>query len=63
MTPKELEVLQKKAAKWDALTEAVDGQYMNPDTGENWSNKECEEKGFDLCSIGEIAASHLGWLQ
>lgn len=50
--------LKDKASKWDKLHEEVSKFYLN-DKGE-----ELEENEFtgDLGSIGEIAASHLGYL-
>lgn len=55
--------VEEKAAKWDALSKEIEGNYINPETKEEWTEAEAEEKGFDLCSIGEAAAYAFGWLQ
>lgn len=53
---------EQKAAKWDALGKEIEGNYINPVTNECWTDKEAEEKGFDLVSIGESAATAFGWM-
>lgn len=48
---------EEKAAKWDALFNAVYNACftLNKETDEYEDNKDS-----DLCTIGEIAAIHLG---
>jgi len=53
---------EEKVKKWDALGEAIAENYVNPKTGELWTDAEAEERGFDLISIGESAASAFGWI-
>ena len=45
-----------KSIQWDKLREAVYKLYFDED-GNEWP-----EDKYDLCSIGEVAASHLGFL-
>ncbi len=53
----ELVVLQRKAERWDTLSNAVAKFYpIDEDTGEDL------EAPGDLGDIGEIAAIHLGYL-
>ncbi|MBE7688429.1 hypothetical protein F6A46_09295 [Tenacibaculum finnmarkense genomovar ulcerans] len=54
--------VEEKAAKWDALGKEIEASYINPETNEEWTDEEIQEKGFDLCSIGEAAATAFGWL-
>jgi hypothetical protein len=56
---KELEEIREKAEKWDLLKQEVSKFYCDID-GE-YSEENPENKG-DLCDIGEVAASHLGWI-
>jgi hypothetical protein len=57
MKDKELEKLKSKAAKWDALYIAIAKFYEeDEETGEPLNPYS------DLGDIGEIAASHLGFL-
>ena len=44
----EIDILRIKADKWDKLESAIAKEYDNEES--------------DLCIIGEIAASHLGFL-
>ena len=56
VTEKELRVLKRKAANWDRLYIAIDTCYEeDEETGELIGDT-------DLGDIGEIAASHLGFL-
>ena len=59
---KVLQTNTKKAKKWDDLSKEIEGNYINHETEECWTDEECGEKGFDLISIGEIAATAFGWL-
>ena len=54
--------IEEKAKKWDALATEIAGNYVNPENGELWTDEECEDKGFDLISIGLQAAQAYGWL-
>jgi hypothetical protein len=47
---------KEKAAQWDKLYAAVEGKYY--DSEGNY----LEDEGGDLTDIGEIAATHLGFL-
>lgn len=55
-------IYKEKADKWDLLEEEIQGNYINPNTGESWTEEECEQKGFDLLSIGEMVAAAFGWI-
>lgn len=54
-----MELWKGKADKWDALYEEVSKCYCNKDGEYDEDNPETEDA--DLCTIGEIACSHLGW--
>ena len=56
---KEIEELKNKAEKWDKLKAKVDKFYLNK-KGE-YDEENPEEEG-DLITIGEIAATEVGWL-
>lgn len=58
-TQEQIQEWKKKAQKWDNLYKEVSKFYCNAD-GEY--DEENPEKEGDLCSIGEVAASYLGWL-
>jgi len=56
VTEKELVTLKRKAADWDKLYAAIDKCYEeDEETGEILGDS-------DLGDIGEIAATHLGFL-
>lgn len=59
------ESLKAKAEKWDLLGDAIATCYPDFDEEDNELSTEFEEKfGVEpnLCTIGEIAASHFGYL-
>jgi hypothetical protein len=56
----EYDECKKKAVKWDVLAKAIEGEYINPATGEEWEEE--SDQDHDLTSIGEIAATAFGWL-
>lgn len=49
---------KKKAEKWDKLSNEVSKFYCDKDGEYSEDNPEYEG---DLCTIGEVAAHHLGW--
>jgi hypothetical protein len=56
----EYDKCKEKADKWDALAKEVEGEYINPDTGEEWGDE--PDQDHDLTTIGLIAATAFGWL-
>lgn len=58
-TIEQIEEWKKKADKWDALYKEVSKYYCN--TEGEYDEENPERKG-DLCDIGEVAASRLGWI-
>lgn len=57
-TEKEIEAWKEKARKWDLLNEEIGKCYPELDDDGN----EIEEVDADLGTIGEIAATHFGYL-
>ena len=53
------EDISTKAKQWDLLDEAVGKCYFD-ENGKELSDEDSEN--IDLCTIGEIAANHLGYL-
>jgi len=60
-TQEEIEKLQEKANKWDALAKEIEGEYGTTVNGEFIEHDE-ENEDHDLATIGEIAAQAFGWL-
>jgi hypothetical protein len=56
---KELEILKRKAEKWDNLGKEIDKFYVNVHGEYDEDNSEREG---DLGDIGEVAAMAYGWL-
>lgn len=56
------DLIEKKAKAWDKLAQEIENMYINPATGEEWTEEETEAKGYDLTTIGEAAATAFGWL-
>lgn len=54
----------EKAKKWDALEKEIESFYGREVDGEfvPYTEEECEEKCYDLGTIGEAAAIAFGWL-
>ncbi|WP_271406593.1 hypothetical protein [Tenacibaculum soleae] len=61
-TDKQIAVFKTKADRWDKLEEEIASHYINSRTNEPWTDEELEDKGYDLTSIGEAAASAFNWL-
>ena len=59
-TKEEIEVMKKKAEKWDALGAKIEKCYCNS-SGE-YDEENAEIKDADLGTIGEMAACAFGWL-
>lgn len=57
-TKEQIEAWKSKAEKWDALNAEIGQYYEYDDNGEPLY----DEDEADLCTIGEIAAIHLGYL-
>ena len=62
MTEEELNVLKRKAQKWDELGEKIARCYP-PEPGDEIEGDETDYiDDADLITIGEMAASAYGWL-
>lgn len=59
-TKEEIELLESKAKKWDALEKEISTCYLN--TEGEFDEKNPEYDGADICTIGEMAARAFGWL-
>lgn len=59
LTTEEYLELKRKADKWDALGKTIAKMYVTED-GEDVDPY--SDDGYDLCDIGEAAASAYGWL-
>lgn len=51
-----------KAAKWDALGEAIGNCYMVEDPNDSDKVLENEDPNVDLTTIGELAATAYNWI-
>ncbi len=59
VSKKEYEQIKAKADKWDELESQISKLYLNKDGEYDQDNPEMEG---DLLTIGEMAATALGWL-